>query len=84
MYLAAPINKIYPPKIWVSEASAEIQIDVKPEYFHGAGAVHGSVIFKLLDDAAFFATNSLEQSPMTALVKNLVGAMAFLLEVKSH
>jgi uncharacterized protein (TIGR00369 family) len=62
MYLAAPINKIYPPKIWVSEAGAEIQIDVKPEYFHGAGAVHGSVIFKLLDDAAFFATNSLEQS----------------------
>ena len=62
MYLAAPINKIFPPKILVSEAGAEIQIDVKPEYFHAAGAVHGSVIFKLLDDAAFFAANSLEQS----------------------
>ena len=62
MYLAAPINKIFLPKILVSEAGAEIQIDVKPEYFHAAGAVHGSVIFKLLDDAAFFAANSLEQS----------------------
>ena len=62
MYLAAPINKIFPPKITVSEAGAEIQIDVKPEYFHSAGAVHGSVIFKLLDDAAFFAANSLEQT----------------------
>ena len=62
MYLAAPINKIFPPKILVSEASAEIQINVKPEYFHAAGAVHGSVIFKLLDDAAFFAANSLEQT----------------------
>ena len=60
MYLAAPINQIYPPKIFVSEAGAEIQIDVRPEYFHAAGAVHGSVVFKLLDDAAFFAANSLE------------------------
>lgn len=60
--MAAPINKIFLPKILVSEAGAEIQIDVKPEYFHAAGAVHGSVIFKLLDDAAFFAANSLEQS----------------------
>lgn len=62
MYLAAPINKIFPPKILVSEAGAEIQIDVKPEYFHAAGAVHGSVVFKLLDDAAFFAANSLEKT----------------------
>ena len=62
MYLAAPINKIFPPKIVVSEANAEIQIDVKPEYFHSVGAVHGSVIFKLLDDSAFFAANSLEQT----------------------
>jgi len=62
MYLAAPINTIFPPKITVSDAVAEIQIDVKPEYFHSAGAVHGSIIFKLLDDAAFFAANSLEQT----------------------
>ncbi|HQS58823.1 MAG TPA: hypothetical protein PLU16_08135 [Gallionellaceae bacterium] len=53
MYLAAPINTIFPPKITVSEAVAEIQIYVKPEYFHSAGAVHGSVIFKLLDDVLF-------------------------------
>lgn len=60
MYLAAPINKIFPPRIIISAAAAEIQIDVKPEYFHPAGAVHGSVIFKLLDDSAFFSANSLE------------------------
>ena len=62
MYLAAPINKIFPPTIRVSDGCAEIQLDVKPEYFHSVGAVHGSVIFKLLDDAAFFAANSLEPS----------------------
>ena len=32
---------------------------MKPEFFHAANAVHGSVYFKLLDDAAFFAVNSL-------------------------
>ena len=46
----------------MSKAEAEIQIEVKPEYFHAAGAVHGSVIFKLLDEAVFFAANSLEQT----------------------
>ena len=60
MYQAAPINQIYPPRIKIEQAKAEISIDIKPEYFHSAGATHGSVIFKLLDDAAFFAANSLE------------------------
>lgn len=60
MYLAAPINQIYQPKITISEAQAEIIIDINEKYFHAAGAVHGSVYFKMLDDAAFFAANSLE------------------------
>ncbi|HUI85507.1 MAG TPA: PaaI family thioesterase [Candidatus Binatia bacterium] len=59
MYLAAPINAFYSPEIWVSQGEAEITIRVKPEFFHAADAVHGSVYFKLLDDAAFFAVNSL-------------------------
>ena len=61
MYKAAPINKIYPPEITISEGEAEVSIEVKPEYFHIAGAMHGSVYFKLLDDSAFFAANSLEE-----------------------
>jgi uncharacterized protein (TIGR00369 family) len=59
MYLAAPINLLYRPIISISERQADIQTEVKPEYFHAAGALHGSVYFKLLDDAAFFAANSL-------------------------
>ena len=59
MYLAAPINAFYSPTIWISQGEAEITIPVKPEFFHAASAVHGSVYFKLLDDAAFFAVNSL-------------------------
>jgi acyl-coenzyme A thioesterase PaaI-like protein len=59
MYLMAPINAFYSPRISISQGEAEITIPVKPEFFHAADAVHGSVYFKLLDDAAFFAVNSL-------------------------
>jgi uncharacterized protein (TIGR00369 family) len=61
MYLPAPINDLYRPAIEVSEASAAIEIPVSEDFFHAAGAVHGSVYFKMLDDAAFFAANSLER-----------------------
>ena len=61
MYLAAPINTIYKPRIDVSEGQSEIEIELNESYFHAAGAVHGSVYFKMLDDAAFFAANSLER-----------------------
>lgn len=33
---------------------------VKPSSFHAAGALHGSVLFKALDDAAIFAVYSVE------------------------
>jgi uncharacterized protein (TIGR00369 family) len=61
MYLAAPINEFYQPRIDVSDSEASIEIEVSEELFHSAGAVHGSVYFKMLDDAAFFAANSLER-----------------------
>jgi uncharacterized protein (TIGR00369 family) len=61
MYLAAPINSIYEPTIDVSHGQSEIEIELNEGYFHAAGAVHGSVYFKMLDDAAFFAANSLER-----------------------
>ncbi len=59
MYLAGPINEIYKPRISVAYEHAEIEIEVKEKLFHSAGAVHGSVYFKMLDDAAFFAANSI-------------------------
>ena len=59
MYLGAPCNRYYAPSIAIAEGKAEIGIVVRDEFFHAAGAVHGSVYFKALDDAAFFAANSL-------------------------
>lgn len=60
MYLAAPINReVYSGvEIAVRDSSAEICHEVDPAFFHGGGALHGSVYFKLLDDAAFFAASS--------------------------
>ena len=59
MYAGAPINEYYRPVLTVSEGAAEVVIPVRPDFFHAAHAVHGSVYFKALDDAAFFACNSL-------------------------
>ena len=59
LYLSAPINKMFDPHIKIGEGSASVTIEVRPEYFHAANAVHGALYFKLLDDAAFFAVNSL-------------------------
>ena len=59
MYAAAPINAYFRPVLAVSERKAEVEIAVRPEFFHAANAVHGSVYFKALDDAAYFAVSSI-------------------------
>jgi uncharacterized protein (TIGR00369 family) len=61
MYLSAPINAVHRPRIDISDSAATIEIDLTDALHHAAGAVHGSVYFKMLDDAAFFATNSVER-----------------------
>jgi uncharacterized protein (TIGR00369 family) len=59
MYLqGATINEFFRPKLTIAEETAEIRIEVDPKFFHAAGAVHGAVYFKAMDDAAFFAANS--------------------------
>ncbi|MCP4201031.1 MAG: PaaI family thioesterase [bacterium] len=58
MYLSAPTNAHYQPGIEISQAAARVTIDVRSEFHHAAGGVHGSVYFKALDDACFFAANS--------------------------
>ena len=59
MYLSAPFNEIYKPELRISEGEAEVSFDVGPHLHHAGNAVHGSNYFKALDDAAFFAVNSL-------------------------
>lgn len=61
MYAAAPINEFFRPSMVVSAGEAVIEIDISPQHYHAGRAVHGAVYFKMLDDAAYFAANSLEQ-----------------------
>jgi acyl-coenzyme A thioesterase PaaI-like protein len=58
MYAAAPINHVVPSRVRVAEGSAEVFLKAGPELWHAGGALHGSIYFKALDDAAFFAANS--------------------------
>src|SRR5512143_744961 len=59
MYLAAPINRIiYKPRITIGDRECEVRCDARTELHHAANGLHGSVLFKMLDDAAFFAVAS--------------------------
>ena len=59
MYHGARINEYFRPTLRVREGEAELEIPIRPDFFHAAGAIHGSIYFKALDDAAFFAVNSI-------------------------
>lgn len=61
MYLNANMNThIYDTTtVNISHERAEIGLTISEKFFHALGAIHGSVYFKLLDDAAFFAVNSI-------------------------
>lgn len=68
MYAAAPCNAHYRPEMTIGEGTAEVRIPVRPDLFHAAGAVHGAVYFKAMDDAAFFAVNSLVEDTFALTV----------------
>ena len=59
MYVNGPINQFFRPLIHVEEGAAEIRMAVRPDMHHAAHAAHGAVYFKMLDDASFFAVQSL-------------------------
>ena len=61
MYHNAPINNSYKPSLVIEqEGHAIITYCVNNAHFHSGHYLHGSAIFKLLDDAAFFAAQSIE------------------------
>ncbi len=59
MYDSAPINKWFRPQLRIPEGGrAEIELPVREDFHHAAQAIHGAVYFKALDDATFFAVQS--------------------------
>ncbi len=60
MFDNAPINKWFRPMLRIpEEGRAEIELLVREDFYHAAKAIHGAVYFKALDDATFFAAQSL-------------------------
>jgi uncharacterized protein (TIGR00369 family) len=60
MYASAPINEYFAPHLHIAEpGAAELRMTMRPDFHHAARAAHGAVYFKALDDATFFAANSL-------------------------
>lgn len=60
MFLSGPCNQKFDElRIEISNGHTEVSFEVTPELRHAAGGMHGAYFFKALDDAAFFAANSL-------------------------
>lgn len=60
LYASAPINDKFRSSLEIlGEGLSRITFLVEPDCFHAAGAAHGTIYFKMLDDAAFYAANTL-------------------------
>lgn len=60
LYDSAPINSLFSSALTITgEGTSRIVFQIDPSCYHAAGAAHGTVYFKMLDDAAFYAANTL-------------------------
>jgi uncharacterized protein (TIGR00369 family) len=60
LYAAAPINRFFDSRLEIpTSGQARIHFTIDERHFHAGGAAHGTSYFKMLDDAAFYACNSL-------------------------
>jgi len=59
MMHSAPIVKLVGARVSIGAGTAEITVPVDEKLFHAAGSLHGAVYFLALDNAAFFAANSM-------------------------
>jgi uncharacterized protein (TIGR00369 family) len=60
LYASAPVNALFDSRLEiVGEGRARIRFTVDKRLHHAAGAAHGALYFKMLDDAAFYAANSM-------------------------
>ena len=60
LYRHAPVNGLFESRLEIVEKGfARITFEVAEALYHAAGAAHGTLYFKMMDDAAFYACNSL-------------------------
>ena len=61
VYSNAPINQLFKPKMKVSLGQCEIEMKISKNFHHSANSFLGSIYFKMLDDAAYFASQTHEK-----------------------
>ena len=59
MMHSAPFVQLTGAKVAVKKGEAQITLPIRKDFYHAAGAMHGALYFLSLDNAAFFAVNSL-------------------------
>jgi len=60
LYASAPVNTLFASKLEITgEGLSRIHFTIDESCYHAAGAAHGTIYFKMLDDAAFYAANTL-------------------------
>lgn len=60
LYGSAPVNRLFESRLAITdEGRARITFELDERHYHAAGAAHGTIYFKMLDDAAFYAANTL-------------------------
>ena len=60
LYASAPVNRLFESRLEVQEEGrARLVFQVTQAAYHAAGAAHGTIYFKMLDDAAFYAANTM-------------------------
>lgn len=60
LYASAPINRKFASSLHIpSEGHSRLVFTITEADYHAAGAAHGTIYFKMLDDAAFYAANTL-------------------------
>lgn len=63
MFHLAPIQDLLSgAEMKVEKEKATYRLNISKKYFHAANAMHGAIYFKLLDDSAYFAAASLEET----------------------
>ncbi len=60
LYSSAPVNALFDSELEIlGEGRSRLEFQVTEASYHAAGAAHGTIYFKMLDDAAFYAANTL-------------------------
>lgn len=60
LYASAPVNQLFQSELSITgEGLSRLEFQVTEQAYHAAGAAHGTIYFKMLDDAAFYAANTL-------------------------